>query len=1185
MNPQTSTWTRHLLSLLVLIAGLLGLAVPATAQTNYTSDEINNAILLPGSIVPEWTQPEVPWQIDGDHIYAYSSYDHNSYITFSYTSDKPTLIKMYSSTYIGLYNAEEDTYYDEGYFWADGNCMARMEAGEVKLELRISYSSSNHYVSSFGIYELDENIDASKILTPKSKPIEFVNNAIDPWYVDGDGRLCTSRTSTGVASSKIKLKFTIDKISKLSWKENSIKFNSYYDELKSSLDIYINDIKFDSKGVGEHAEVFLPGTYEIEFIDNQWNEYDSYGGCRVLQLNDIELNDEWFEVTTTAGDLGNCVIDEISKYGYSILEDVEMLKINGKLNSNDWQRISQMINLKALDIKDTDVTVIPSSQFKDNSMLTYINFPTGLKTIEKESFSGSNLKYLTLPEGLEYIGEKSFLNNRIQEVEIPASVETIWRQAFDGSWLRKLTFAPNSQFKNMGYLTFQNCNNLESVELPDSLEYFDTSTGNIYEDGTFSEYWNDYNQPNGAFAYCGNLKSIKFPKHLKSIPQVICTNNRNLANVEFPEDLETIEIGAFMGTNLKNVTFPSSLKTIGIWAFKKHSRPEDTYTVDFPESLTAIDDRAFENGNFSEVSLPLHLKTIGSGAFTGNANMKKIRLHSGAKNLPKFLSGCNALETIVLPCATPPTRIADILGSQDKKKINLIVPDFARTSYALDAYWYLFGSITSGDEADVQDYWNVIGDLVLREGRRMFGVPEVEISNGASVTVIGDAPATFGDLIFNFDENAPASFVNNCPNASAESIQVRFAVKANRWYMFTPMFDVNVSDIIVTNTNNYVFRYYDAAHRAEGNVNTDGSSENWKNVTDPQLKAGVGYIFQCDADSEMIFPEASISNSRVLSTTQCDIALESHEAESIANADWNFIGNPYPAYFDIWYLDVEAPITIYSKNEYGTGQYSALSVTDDEYILRPMEAFFIQKPEVSPEAIFHIDGRQATKIIGDHTSHSAPARHAAAKKAERNLFNIQLSDKEGNELDRTRVVINEAASMDYEIRCDAAKFMSTGAQLYTIDPEGIQMAINERPLADGEVALGVTTGDDRQYTIEASRADGDVWLIDLKTGAEHDLTAAPYTLFADPNSTIEGRYALRFRPAETGVGGNIIAKARVEAGIGYISIENPKEEAVIVYGLDGSETFRTSDAAARIDMAAGIYLVRLGSKTHKVIVK
>lgn len=1195
MKQPTNMKPSFLKTILSMMAAALCLLVGSTAaeaQTQYTSDDINNAILLPGSIRPTWTQPEdAPWQIDGDKVYSYSYY---TYLDFTYTSDKPTVIIYYDGGDRYIYENGHD-YSNRIFYGNRAHNMLKLEAGEHNLSFGPDGSNDSRYaISSFGIFELDENIDSSKVLTQKSKGITFENDSVNPWYVSGDGILRTSRVASGFASSKIKLKFTVDKISKLSWlmrnwDYNDCEFNG------NELDIYDGAVWFDAKSNDSWTkctEVFLPGTHEITFEDNQWNTSSSYNstGCRVLTLRNIELNDEWFEVNVTAGDLGNSVIDEISKSNYSYLTDVELLKIKGKLNSNDWNQISQMTNLMALDISETDVTEIPASQFSGNTMLTYINLPSGLKTINSKAFSGSNLKYLTLPDQVTTINESAFQSNRIQSVSIPASVEYIGKNAFSDTWMKTLTFADDAKLSKLGFAAFSSNKYLTEVELPESLLDFETESYHFYQSGEWlnsggynsSYYYNFYSSH--AFANSG-IKSIKFPSALKSIPACFCYGCDSLKNVILPTDLEEILAGAFHSSGVTEVKLPENLQYIGRYAFWKSSQPENQYIVRFPESLKEIWRGAFYNGNLSEVKLPLNLTSIETEAFYGNANMKSITLHSGAKNLPKFLDGCDALETIILPCATPPTRTEDILGNQDKKKINLIVPNFSVSNYRLDDYWYLFGSINAGDEASNQPYWNVTGDLVLREGYRMDGAPTVEIANNASIMVNGDTPATFGDLIFNFNENSPASFVNNCPSATAGSINVRYAVSANRWYMFTPMFDVDLADISVTGTSNYVFRYYDAEARAAGTVNTTGASSNWKNVTESSLKAGQGYIFQCDADCEIIFPESSVSGSRVLATTQSDIALKSIDSETTANKSWNLIGNPYPSYFDVWYLDVEAPITVYWKESNGNVRYSAISLSDDDYVLKPMQAFFIQRPDDASDALFEIDGRQPTNVIGSHQGQKA--KRVRREDAKRTLFNIEILDSEGESLDRTRVVINDNAKLDYEIKCDAAKFLSkeNGAvQLYTVDPEGNYLAINERPLADGKAILGIKTGDERQYTIRATRADGDVWLTDLQSGASYDLTEEDFILYCDANAIIDGRYELSFAPGTNGVAAAML-QPKAEGGVGCISIENPKEETVSVYTTDGRMILSASESSMQCDATAGVYVVRIGEKNFKLIVK
>ena len=65
-------------------------------------------------------------------------------------------------------------------------------------------------------------------------------------------------------------------------------------------------------------------------------------------------------------------------------------------------------------------------------------------------------------------------------------------------------------------------------------------------------------------------------------------------------------------------------------------------------------------------------------------------------------------------------------------------------------------------------------------------------------------------------------------------------------------------------------------------------------------------------------------------------------------------------------------------------------------------------------------------------------------------------------------MLNDEASAGYDLSCDASKFMSmdvTVPQLYTIGADGTTYAINERPLSDGRVRLGLYLPQDGAYTL------------------------------------------------------------------------------------------------------------------------
>jgi len=453
-------------------------------------------------------------------------------------------------------------------------------------------------------------------------------------------------------------------------------------------------------------------------------------------------------------------------------------------------------------------------------------------------------------------------------------------------------------------------------------------------------------------------------------------------------------------------------------------------------------------------------------------------------------SSVKMVEKIVMHSATPPVIKNDITkGANAKENITLVVPSFSVVNYKLDTYWYQYGKINEGDDVD---YWMITSPLMLTNNRRMNGTPDVNLYYGGQLTVGGSAPFNMDEFNMYFNETNPGLLLNTCNDVSATTATTKFAANANTWYFFTPLHDVNVADISVSDEASYVFRYYDAQNRA-----ANGASGSWKNVDTDKLLAGQGYIFHCNKACTITFPMDAAGLAQVFTTQDVTRALTVNESATTANRSWNYIGNPYPCYYDIYYMDFSAPITVWTGST-----YKAYSVSDDEFVLRPMQSFFVQKPDAVDNIIFRKEGRQLSTDI----THSAAVKgqRAETQTSRRSIFNFQIASEQGL-TDETRVVLNPVASEDYELVCDAAKFMSFDInvpQLLTTGEDGNSYAINERPAGDGSVVLGYYAGKAGRYTISALRTAGSAKLIDNETGTVVDLTVDDYTFVSEVTSGV-----------------------------------------------------------------------------------
>ncbi len=273
------------------------------------------------------------------------------------------------------------------------------------------------------------------------------------------------------------------------------------------------------------------------------------------------------------------------------------------------------------------------------------------------------------------------------------------------------------------------------------------------------------------------------------------------------------------------------------------------------------------------------------------------------------------------------------------------------------------------------------------------------------------------------------------------------------------------------------------------------------------IPAGTGFIMQTNKDTWNFFHAVDNDmKQNIVSYAEFVKGLEVNPSEKKSNTGWNLVGNPWQCFYNSHSLNFTAPITVWDNYN---NKYVAYSITDDDYAIRPNEAFFVQCPNEEYKTIgFPIQGRQFTDVIA--SQNAAPAMNRALK--ERRLIDVVLTASDQCN-DKTRVVLNEKAKLDYEMTCDASKFMSIDnsvPQLFTTDAEGTQYAINERPMYDGSVKMGLYIAKSGTYTISVSRCDMEkVILVDNETGETTDITYDEYTFSTDAG-TFTNRFELVF---------------------------------------------------------------------------
>lgn len=1140
---MTSTLLKQVERLRYFAILLLSVCAFGTANAQLSSDEISEAILIEGSVPVKWTNDaEHPWYISSDNNGSYMRTPETSEdksfsttLTFTYTSSYPTELtfQWYARDYgDGSLNIiiDDET---KGYIY-DTEWTSKITNSSVSIiipdgthtvqlvsTLDHTYNYRDYHYSGFRnlrVWECKEL--ESECLKDDSIPLTFENESdLDKLWITEDGYIRSLNTSS---TSRISTTFTIDKPSLFSYNYRNLTTN-----YNCNSKVYVDGNLYStysyngsSKNWNSESIVLYPGTHTVEFENSIDSEY-SYSS-HVSEIKNVCLHQNWYEVTLNSpGELGTRLTQALE--GRPI-QEMELLKINGAMNSDDWASVKLLTGIEAIDFTETGITSIPANAFNGKSYLSTI----------------------MLPETVTTIGERAFYGTNCYQITIPASVESIMDEAWREVPLRYITFADDSKLSYIGRTVFYRTNLIE-FDMPDSV----TETGS------------------SLFQECSSLKKLHLSEGLNYIADNFARDCKVLEQVNIPSNLTKINSNAFYNASLKS--------------------------IDLPETLVSIGSQAFLDNDIEVLTLPKNVTSMETGVFQGCDKLKEVYLNSHCWYMNYYFNSCTALQKVVLPCATPPTIYVDSWGTQcdpfayiTKSNVTLVVPDFAFDTYRTDSYWYQFTNTVKGDEASINEYWAIRGTLNLNNTLVMQGNPSVEMMTGSKMTLDSNSAQTFHEFTYNTSESSPAVVLSQSNSVKADRLVSKFYVaSADKWYFFSPVTDVNMSEVSYPATDSWVIRYYDGARRAS----EDDPSGNWINVpTDGTLKSGQGYIIQAREAGWLYLPAASITeNDKFFGANQVTFDLADNTCETEANAGWNFVANPYPTYYDIYYIDMQAPITVWTGSTYRAYSLNDGDSGDDTFVLRPMQPFFVQKSAETPDLTtgMPLVGRQINTTID-----RSRAPRPIVKDENRQKLNLDLYCNDNEDADDyTRVVLNEQASLGYETVRDASKFMSMDAnvaQLYTLGEGNHPMAINERPYEDGNVALGVLLpATDRTYRIAALRADRQAWLYDAETGMEFDLTEGDYIFSASKTGIDNKRFSIRFAPASTSSVDRINETVKVAGNVGSISVTAPAGAAVAVFGTDGSIITNTTaeNGTLEISVAGGVYVVKVNGESYKTIVK
>lgn len=895
------------------------------------------------------------------------------------------------------------------------------------------------YISTlFTLALLSLGMAASDFVNVVGNITYSVTKSSDSAWAEADG-VMTSTNFT--ANTTDKYTITFESATPVVFSTDYLLDTSTY----SHLYFYHDGERDDFNGVrsGTYSYFFASGshTMDVQFYrtygrDNNYTDCAELSNMKLSNVEELMMSIS----TLTPGTLGVEALGLVSS-----LPDMQYLRIGvGSLNTDDWATLKKMTSLQYLDISGTSVTEIPASQF-EGTVLKTIVFPNGLKSIGSRAFYNSMLKgEYVMPEGLESIGKEAFYCSTNKRGAITKFTFPTTLTAWDYDILR-----------GQGYLTEVDMNGIALAT------------------------------PSGLFYDCTALTTVRGTQNIKNVGQYTFYRCDKLTDVG---DLQPVTAGdhAFYHCIVLPSIDLSQLTTAATSAF------DQCYmlgNVDLSSLVSMTGNYAFANCDaMTVVTLPDGFTTFSASDFAACDNLEEVTIGASVAKLSNNCFGdCPKLKHIYVNAPTPPAVGSTPFNTAIPTTATLYVPDYAMVSYKLDSYWSKFTDVQVNPH--VVSQLSLSGALTLTSGVRIPGSPDMTLNNGAQFTINGDYSQTLGDVMMKSGISAintsyPAStLVSRCANLSAEGdVQVSEYIYSGYWYFLSLPFDVLFDDI--TCASAFVVRRYDGAARA-----ANGTGYAWTDVTNGEtLQAGVGYAFRVQTSGWLTLPATSESKGGLFRSTNVTTALNENASAQAADAGWNLVGNPYPAFYDIYYMDYTAPITVWNEKN---SNYTAYSIADDNLALMPFQAFFVQRPQAIESIVFDPQGRQHTATI----EHATSAPSLRNESTSREVLTLELSD--GTTTDRTRIVRNIMASDSFEPECDATKMMSMEAvpQLYS-HRDGMQYAINEGMQEGDLVWLGLLLPEAGTFTLEATRNDMLFELYDLDEGKKVTLDT-PYAFSAE----------------------------------------------------------------------------------------
>lgn len=398
---------------------------------------------------------------------------------------------------------------------------------------------------------------------------------------------------------------------------------------------------------------------------------------------------------------------------------------------------------------------------------------------------------------------------------------------------------------------------------------------------------------NYAFMNMPNLRIVNLPEGMTRLGQSAFYMCHALKGINFPGTITEMANGVFNNTGLESPVYNTH-----IFAYMPPS-----YTGEYiiPEGIEKIAGYSFESCyQLTSVTIPQSVTSIGGSAFGQCTALESVNIPEGITYIEGYtFSGCTSLTSIEIPASV--TRIANLAFNGCTSLGNI----------------YCRGAYPPEDDL-LNAFQNIDTSIVT-----VF-VP----SRSINLYKAAEGWKKFSNIR---GQDNPNRFT--MPISTEWQFIMLPGVTDEQWCGLP-------SDSILCDST-LVWARYVGNYRAEGR-------SGWQ-LYDPNASSNEGRFLCTDAYIVRANGAGATFTIKVPSDAanmgSITYTYEKHAARHAENANWNFVGNPFPYYYNILAqldaMGITAPITVWN----GTGYELFTPGIDTERMLAPFEPFFIQVPD------------------------------------------------------------------------------------------------------------------------------------------------------------------------------------------------------------------------------------------------